>query len=390
MTQTPGKGPLSGYTIIELAGIGPGPYASQLLSDMGADVIMVERPGGNFAGQGVPMIEKRGKRSIVLDLRKEGAAEIVLKLVKNADVLIEGNRPGVTERLGVGPEDCHAVNPKLVYGRMTGWGQTGPWASMAGHDINYISMTGALEAMGPKGDVPYPPLNLVGDYGGGSMFLVTGILAALLNAEKTGQGDVIDAAIIDGTFSLMGIVHTLGGLGQWRPNRQSNLLDGGMPFYRCYKTADDKHMAVGCIEAQFFKMMLDLLEIDADGFGGQNDPKAHAAQHEKLEAVFASKTRDEWSEIFDGSDACVTPVLNYIEAADHPHAAARGALTKDGFFMHPKGAPDFQKAGSGADFTISPKGGDFKDILGSAGFSPSDIESAVQNCLVYNPAVQKN
>ena len=183
MTDTKKQGPLSGYTVIELAGIGPGPYAGQLLSDMGADVIMIERPSGNFAGQGVPMLEKRGKRSIVIDLRNEGAAEIVLKLVANADMLIEGNRPGVTERLGVGPEHCHAVNPKLVYGRMTGWGQTGPWASMAGHDINYLSVTGALEAMGKNGNAPFPPLNLVGDYGGGSMFLIMGLRAVLLRAE---------------------------------------------------------------------------------------------------------------------------------------------------------------------------------------------------------------
>lgn len=388
MSEISKTGPLSGYTVIELAGIGPGPYAAQLLSDMGADVIMIERPGGNFAGQGVPMIDRRGKRSIVLDLRKDGAADVVLELVKNADILIEGNRPGVTERLGVGPEDCHAVNPKLVYGRMTGWGQIGPWASMAGHDINYLSITGALEAMGKKDKAPFPPLNLVGDYGGGSMFLIMGLLAALLQAEKTGEGDVVDAAIMDGTSSMMGIVHTLHGLGQWHPKRQSNLLDGAMPYYRCYETLDGKFMAVGCIESQFFKLMLDILEIDPDDFGGQNDPKAHAAQHEKLDAVFATKTRDEWAEIFDGTDACVTPVLNYLEAAGHPHAVARGSLVKDGFFLHPKAAPDFERNTVDLVRSMSPKGGDFRDVLHSAGVDAVGIDTLLADGVVFDPEVK--
>ncbi len=368
--------PLVGYKVIELAGIGPGPYAGQLLADMGADVMMVERPGGGIAGSGVPMIERRGKKSIVLDLRKEGAADIVLRLVKSADILIEGNRPGVTERLGVGPKDCHAVNPKLIYGRMTGWGQDGPWASAAGHDINYISMTGALDATGRKGTAPYPPLNLVGDYGGGSMFLVTGILAALLKAEKTGQGDVIDAAIVDGVNSMMGIVHTLHGLGQWHPKRQSNLLDGAMPYYRCYETSDGKYMAVGCIEPQFFALMLDILKIDPAAYGGQNNPALFANQHARLEEVFSSKTRDEWAEIFAGTDACVTPVLNYLEAASHPIALARGALTKDGPFLHPKATPQFEAASDACSFDIPSKGADTQSILIDAGYSPAEIEQA--------------
>jgi len=251
--------PLNGVRIIELAGIGPGPYAGQLLADMGADVILVN----------------------------------LLDLVRSADVLFEGLRPGVTERLGVGPEACHAINPKLVYGRMTGWGQTGPWATMAGHDINYISITGALGAMGRKGTPPSPPLNLVGDYGGGSLFLVAGILAALFQAERTGKGDVVDAAIIDGTNSMMSVLHMLSGLGQWSPERGTNMLDGAWPFYRCYTTKDEKFMAVGPLEPQFFAEMLRLLEIETQAYGKQMDTSKFSEQHAMLEAKFASKTRAE-------------------------------------------------------------------------------------------------
>ncbi len=381
------KGPLSGYTIIELAGIGPGPYAGQLLADMGANVILVERPGSGGLTGGIPMIDRRGKTSIVLDLQKDGAADILLTLVKTADMLIEGNRPGVAERLGVGPKACLAVNPKLVYGRMTGWGQTGPWASTAGHDINYISVTGALHAMGRKGELPFPPLNLVGDYGGGSLFLIMGLLAALAKAEKTGQGDIVDAAIIDGTNSMMGIVHTMNGLGQWRKNRESNLLDGAMPYYRCYAAKDGKHMAVGCIEPQFFALMLSLLGIDPNDFGPQNDRSFHAAQHTKLEAVFVQKTRDEWAEIFDGSDACVTPVLDYEEAAAHPHMKARRAFIRDGLFLHPAPAPRFTRAGADmneADINtaIPAKGAQTYDILRAAGVADTDIKHAQSHSII--------
>lgn len=390
MSTFKNTGPLAGYTVIELAGIGPGPYAGQLLSDMGANVIMIERPGGGITGSGVPMIERRGKKSVVIDLRKDGAADIVLRLVETADILIEGNRPGVAERLGVGPADCHAVNPKLVYGRMTGWGQEGPWAGMAGHDINYLSLTGALEAMGKHGQVPVPPLNLVGDYGGGSLFLMMGILAALLRAEKTGQGDVVDAAIVDGVSSMMGIVHTLHGLGQWHPKRQSNLLDGAMPYYRCYETRDKKHMAIGCIEPQFFALMLQILEINPDDFGAQNDARQHPAQHAALEIVFKTKTRDEWAAIFNGTDACVTPVLTYIEAAQHPHAAARGAFTQDGLFTHPKAAPDFLNAPAQARTEMPVKGADLNVVLISAGLSQQEIKAVVNSGLVIDPTAKRS
>lgn len=367
MTQTK---PLSGYRIIELAGIGPGPYAGQLLADMGAEVILVNRPG---AMGDIPMISNRGKRTIKLDLRKAGGVKILLDLVKTADAIFEGLRPGVVERLGVGPEACHAVNSKLVYGRMTGWGQTGPWAKMAGHDINYISITGALAAMGKAGEPPAPPLNLVGDFGGGAMFLVTGMLAALLKAEKTGEGDVVDAAMIDGTSSLMTIFYSLAGLGQWTPQRESNLLDGAMPYYRCYKTSDEKFMAVGCIEPQFFVEMLSKLELDPKEFGPQNNPKHHAAQHEILEKLFASKTRDEWAQLFDGSDACVSPVLTYEEAVEHPQNVARGGLKKQGAFVHPRSAPVFMKDPDDAPFAIPNGHADADDILKSLGYGADKI-----------------
>ncbi|MDA8708533.1 CoA transferase [Hellea sp.] len=368
--------PLSGYRIIELAGIGPGPYAGQLFADMGAEVILVNRPG---AMGDIPMISNRGKKTIKLDLRRPEGVAVLLDLVKTVDAIFEGLRPGVVERLGIGPEDCHAVNAKLVYGRMTGWGQTGPWAKMAGHDINYIAITGALAAMGKKGEPPAPPLNLIGDFGGGAMFLVTGMLAALLKAEKTGEGDVVDAAMIDGTSSLMTIFYSLAGLGRWTPERESNLLDGAMPYYRCYTTKDDKFMAVGCIEPQFFAEMLSKLEIDPQEFGPQNKPEHHAAQHQKLEVIFASKTRDEWAVVFDGSDACISPVLTYEEAANHPQNVARGGLTQQGPFIHPRSAPVFENAPDDKPFNIPSGNADADAILSELGYEAETVAKLVES-----------
>ena len=374
MTDSPAKsGPLSGVKVVELAGIGPGPYAGQLLADMGADVIVIDRPGG-----GMPKaIDGRGKRSIVLDLKKPEAVEALLKLVETADVLIEGLRPGVTERMGVGPEACHSVNPGLIYGRMTGWGQSGPWSKMAGHDINYISMTGVLNAIGKDGQPPVPPLNMVGDFGGGSMFLVTGILAALVERWRTGQGNIVDAAIVDGTHSLMSFVHGMAGLGQWRTQREGNLLDGAAPFYRCYLTADGKFMAVGCIEPQFFAAMMERLPIDAEAYGGQHDRAAFAKQHEMLEDVFASKTRDEWEAIFASSDACVTPVLDYVEAAAHPANAERQAMVLDGRWLHPQIAPRLATQPLATHFEIATKGGNYAAILAEAGLGDDEISQLI-------------
>lgn len=361
---------LDGIRVVELAGIGPGPYAGQLLADMGAEVILVNRPGPMGA---IPNLSNRGKTAITLDLRNPEGAAVVLDLIKSADVLIEGLRPGVTERLGVGPEACHALNPKLVYGRMTGWGQTGPWAKVAGHDINYISITGALGAMGAKGTPPSPPLNLVGDYGGGSLFLVNGILAALIQAGRTGKGDIVDAAIIDGTNSMMSILHMLSGLGQWTPERGVNLLDGARPYYRCYATQDEKFMAVGPLEPQFFAEMLRLLDVDKSAYGGQNDASKFADQHALLERVFASKTRDEWAVIFDGTDACVTPVLTYDEAPNHPQNSARGGLRKQGAFVHPRPAPVFSDSELDPDFHVPGANDAAEEIFAELGYDAEKI-----------------
>ena len=364
--------PLDGVRIIELAGIGPGPYAGQLLADMGAEIIVINRPGPMG---GVPNLSNRGKKTLTLDLRKPEGAAIVLDLVKSADVLFEGLRPGVTERLGVGPEACHVVNPKLVYGRMTGWGQSGPWAKVAGHDINYISITGALAAMGTVDTPPSPPLNLVGDYGGGSLFLVAGILAGLFQAQRTGKGEIVDAAIIDGTNSMMSILHMLSSLGRWSPERGTNILDGAWPFYRCYATQDGKFMAVGPLEPQFFAEMLRLLEIDVQDYGEQRDISKFPEQHAMLEAKFASKTRDAWAKIFDGTEACVTPVLTYEEAPDHPQNAARGGLRKQGTFVHPRPAPGFKDMETDPDFTVPGPNDDAADVFAELGYDTAKLEA---------------
>jgi len=364
MREIKQTGPLSGCRVIELAGIGPGPYCTHLLADMGAEVIVIDRPGG------MPyMIDGRGKKSMVLDLRKPEAVEAVLKLVETADVLTEGYRPGVAERLGLGPEDCLKRNPKLVYGRMTGWGQDGPWASMAGHDINYLSITGFLSLIGKKNEAPPPPLNLVGDYGGGSMFLAIGILSAMFKAQKTGKGDVVDATIIDGVSSMMGIVQSLSAFGLWTSERDNNLLDGGAPFYRCYATSDGKYMAVGCIEPQFFALMLQIIGVSPEDYGGQNDRKSWPGQHELLESIFETKTRDDWAELFDGTDACVTPVLDIAEAQSHPHNKARNSHVKKEGMAHPHPVPRLRSVEYSDPAPIPQKGADTETLLRSIGCS---------------------
>lgn len=370
----PSDKPLYGYKILELAGIGPAPYAGQLLADLGADVTVVERaPSGNPAMDRAG-IDARGKKSIIVDLKSSEGVEIVLKLAEKSDVLIEGLRPAVMERLGLGPEQCHARNPKLIYGRMTGWGQEGPWSKMAGHDINYIAMTGALHAIGPDNAPPPPPLNLVGDFGGGSMFLVTGLLACLLKAQKTGRGDIVDASIIDGTASLMSFIHGMAGRGQWHSKRAANLLDGAAPYYRCYETSDGKYMAVGCIEKQFFAEMMMRLPIDRDEYGHQNDFSKWPAQHDRLAKVFASKSRDEWEAVFALTDACVTPVLNYQEAAVHPVNRDRNSYIDDDLWNHPQMAPRFNNSSLYKEFNISPKGHHGPQILAELGYDEIAIQ----------------
>ncbi|MGW0705436.1 CaiB/BaiF CoA transferase family protein [Streptomyces sp. NPDC002643] len=341
VAKTPVHGPLAGVRVVELAGIGPGPFAAMLLGDLGADVVRVDRPGG--AGLAVnPLydVTNRNKRSVIVDLKSPEGPDLVLDLVERADVLIEGYRPGVAERLGVGPETCHARNPGLVYGRMTGWGQQGPLAPRAGHDIAYIALTGTLGMIGTPGTPPPAPANLLGDYAGGSLYLVVGVLAALHHARATGAGQVVDAAIVDGTAHLSTMIHGMLAAGGWQDRRAANLLDGGCPFYGTYETADGRYVAVGALEQQFYAEFIELLGIK-DRAPARKDTAAWAELRETVAARFRTRTRDEWTAVFEGSDACVAPVLSLREAPHHPHLAARGTFTDFGGITQPAPAPRF-------------------------------------------------
>ncbi|MFD5769561.1 CaiB/BaiF CoA transferase family protein [Streptomyces sp. NPDC127049] len=368
--QTERTGPLAGVRVVELAGIGPGPFAAMLLGDLGADVVRVDRPGG--AGIGVDPakdLTNRNKRSVLLDLKSPEGPAAVLDLVERADVLIEGYRPGVAERLGVGPEECLARNPRLVYGRMTGWGQDGPLAPTAGHDIGYIAVTGALGMIGPDPEGPPAiPANLVGDYAGGSLYLVIGVLAALQHARAHGEGQVVDAAIVDGTAHLTTMIHAMVAAGGWQDRRGVNLLDGGCPFYGVYATSDGGHMAVGALEERFYDEFAHLLGLTEPASGTEPASAARPAAaagaraetrdggyatelrrdlarwpelREAVAARFRSRTRAEWTEVFEGSDACVAPVLSLREAPAHPHLAARATFTEHGGLVQPAPAPRF-------------------------------------------------
>nr|BFD81558.1 CaiB/BaiF CoA-transferase family protein [Streptomyces sp. Xyl84] len=340
--QAPGSdGPLSGVRVVELAGIGPGPFAAMLLADLGADVVRVDRPGG--AGLGIdPAADPthRNKRSVVVDLKSPDGPARVLDLAARADILVEGYRPGVAERLGVGPDACHARNPRLVYGRMTGWGQDGPLAPRAGHDIAYIAVTGALGMIGDADRPPAVPANLLGDYAGGSLYLVVGVLAALHHARATGTGQVVDAAIVDGTAHLSTMIHGLLAAGAWQDRRAANLLDGGCPFYGTYETADGRHMAVGALEPRFYAEFMDLLGVPGQ-VPARDDTARWGELREAIAARFRARTRDEWTAVFEDSDACVAPVLSLREAPHHPHLAARGTFTDHGGITQPAPAPRF-------------------------------------------------
>ncbi|MFJ6908365.1 CaiB/BaiF CoA transferase family protein [Streptomyces griseoluteus] len=337
----PGQGPLSGVRVVELAGIGPGPFAAMLLADLGADVVRVDRPDG--PGLGIDPardVTNRNKRSVVVDLKAPDGAARVLDLAERADVLIEGYRPGVAERLGVGPADCHARNPRLVYGRMTGWGQDGPLADRAGHDASYIAVTGTLGMIGRPGEPPALPANLLGDYAGGSLYLVVGVLAALHHSRATGTGQVVDAAIVDGTAHLSAMIHGMLAAGAWQDRRAANLLDGGCPYYGTYETADGKYMAVGALEPRFYAEFLRLLDLDglADA---HHDPARWPELRERVAARFKSGTRSEWTSRLEGTDACVAPVLSLREAPHHPHLAARATFTEHDGLVQPAPAPRF-------------------------------------------------
>ncbi|WP_369173983.1 CaiB/BaiF CoA transferase family protein [Streptomyces sp. R28] len=341
MATTPGQGPLTGVRVVELAGIGPGPFAAMLLADLGADVVRVDRPGGTGLAIDTEYdITNRNKRSVIVDLKSPDGPARVLDLAARADILIEGYRPGVAERLGVGPGACHARNPALVYGRMTGWGQEGPLAHRAGHDIAYIALTGTLGMIGSPDEPPAVPANLVGDYAGGSLYLVVGVLAALHHARASGTGQVVDAAIVDGTSHLGAMIHGMLAAGGWQDRRGANLLDGGCPYYGTYETADGKYMAVGALEPQFYAEFLELLDL-TDFASARKDWTRWGELREAVAARFKSRTRDEWTAAFEGSDACVAPVLTLREAPHHPHLAARGTFTDHGGITQPAPAPRF-------------------------------------------------
>lgn len=336
------SGPLNGVKVLEFAGIGPGPFCCMLLSDMGADVVRIDRKGGRPAFKND--IPARGRRHVALDLKDANDIATALAMIEKADIVIEGFRPGVMERLGLGPDEALKRSPKLIYGRMTGWGQTGPLAEVSGHDLNYIALTGALHAMGRKGDAPAPPLNLVGDYGGGSLYLAMGVCAALFEATRSGKGQVIDAAITDGAASLMSVIYGLRASGIWGDERDNNLLDGGAPFYDVYETSDGKFVSIGSLEPQFYALLLEKTGLNADpAFAMQMNKPAWPAMSEKVAAIIKTKTRDAWSALMEGTDVCFAPVLSMAEAPEHPHNVARQTFVEVGGLKQPAPAPRFSR-----------------------------------------------
>ena len=333
-------GPLEGLRVVELAGIGPGPHAAMILGDLGADVVRVERPGKG--GSRDSML--RNRRLVAADLKSDDGRELVLSLIAKADVLIEGFRPGVTERLGLGPEDCAKINERLIYGRMTGWGQAGPRSQQAGHDINYISLNGLLHAVGRAGERPVPPLNLAGDFGGGSMFLLVGILSALWERQTSGRGQVVDAAMIDGSSVLVQMMWSFRASGMWSDERGANMLDTGAPYYDTYETADGKYVAVGAIEPQFYAQLLAGLGLADADLPGQHDQDRKEELRAIFTTAFKAEDRDHWAGVFNGTDACVTPVLSFGEVETEPHIAERGTFFRDGDNLEPAPAPRFSRS----------------------------------------------
>ena len=369
-------GPLEGLRVVELAGIGPGPMACMMLADMGADVIKVDRltdPGLGIAMPAKYQVLHRGRPSIAVDLKSPDGLAVVKRLIDRADVLIEGFRPGVTERMGLGPDDCFATNPKLVYGRMTGWGQDGPMARAAGHDMNYIALTGALNAIGPADGPPVPPLNLVGDFGGGTLYLLVGVLAALLEARQSGKGQVVDAAMVDGAASLMTTFYGLKAAGLWNNMRGANLLDGGAHFYSVYETSDGQFVSIGSIEAKFYAELLEKTGLDPADLPPQMSRESWPVIREKLAAVFKTKSRDEWCEIMEGTDICFAPVLDLDEAPDHAHMKARGTFAEVDGVVQPAPAPRFSRTPGAIRRPPSPPGADTEEALAAWGFAAGEI-----------------
>ncbi len=368
------SGPLQGVKVLELAGIGPSPYACMLLADLGADILRLERGNAQASSEPSWDLLNRSRNSVAIDLKNEEGRALVLRLVAQADILIEGFRPGVAERLGVGPEDVHAVNPKLVYGRMTGWGQDGPLAQRAGHDINYIALSGALWSIGRAGERPMPPLNLVGDFGGGGMLLAFGLMAALVNARNSGEGQVVDAAMVDGAASLMAMTYSFMGAGLWQEERGTNILDTGAHFYEVYETADAKYVAVGAIEKKFYEELLAGMGLTGTELPNQMDRTQWSAMKERFTAIFKTKTRDEWTAIFEDVDACVTPVLSPTEAATHRHNVARGTFSTSGT-LQPNPAPRFSKTPGAIGARPTSPGAGTSEGLTRWGVSSDEIDT---------------
>lgn len=370
------SGPLSGITIVELAGIGPGPFAGMLLSDMGATVIRVERSqsvrGGDPANPPKD-VTNRGRLSIGVDLKHPDGVEVVMRLIETAEGLFEGFRPGVTERLGLGPDVCLARNPKLVYGRMTGWGQTGPYAQAAGHDINYIALAGALEPIGRAGQAPVPPLNLVGDFGGGGMFLAFGMVCGILEAQRSGKGQVVDAAMVDGAATLMTMFHAFNAMGAWRPERGTNLLDTGAHFYDVYECSDGTYISLGSIEPQFYAELRRLAGLEDAAWDPQMDRSQWPALKEKLQVLFRTKTRAEWCALMEHSDVCFAPVLSIADAPKHPHNVARSTFVEVSGVTQPAPAPRFSRTVPVISSPPSHPGQHTTDVLSRAGFDAAEI-----------------
>lgn len=374
--------PLEGLRVVEFAGIGPGPFACMMLADHGAEVIRVERPGGTKGGlesAAETDILLRSRSRMSIDLKSEAGRAVLLDLLATADGLVEGFRPGVMERLGLGPETVHRINPRLVYGRMTGWGQSGPWAGRAGHDINYIALSGALHAIGRRDAAPVPPLNMLGDFGGGAMMLAFGLLSGILGAQATGRGCVVDAAMTDGSALLTAMIHTLLGQGRWQDRRGANVLDGGAPYYDVYETADGRHIALGAIEPQFHDEMLARLGLAEDpAFSRRDDPAAWGELKDRIAARVRTRTRDAWDAVFDGSDGCYAPVLSLREAPCHPHNAARGTFVEVSGVTQPAPAPRYDGLETRAP-QMPDAATQTPAILRKLGYSDAKIETVMKS-----------
>ena len=374
-------GPLAGIKVVEMAAIGPVPFCAMMLSDMGADVIRIDRLKQKGSGHRANVLY-RGRKSIAVDLKDPQGVDVAMKLINKCDAVIEGFRPGVMERLGLGPEVCLNQNPKLVYGRMTGWGQQGKLSQAAGHDINYISLAGALGSMGYPDRPPTPPLNLIGDFGGGAMYLLSGVLAALLERHSSGKGQVIDAAMTDGTASLLSGFYGMMAMGMWTTDRYKNRLDGGAFYYGSYECADGKHISLGSLEPQFYELLLEKCGIEDESFGEQLDQEAWPLKRQRMEAIFKTKTRNQWCEILEGTDVCFAPVLDLEEAPDHPHNKERETFVNFEGITQPAPAPRFSRTQGTIQSSANLTGENSEEILEKWGFTNDQISDLRENCII--------